>query len=265
MTQPRVLAIANQKGGVGKTTTAINLATALAAVGEKVAILDLDPQGNASTGLGLASADRAVSTYDVIMGEARLADAMRETGIPGLSIAPAGVDLAGAEAELLGADRRHFRLSDAIGEFMAAGPALTYILIDCPPSLSMLTINALAASNAVIIPLQCEFFALEGLSQILRTIRTVQERINTGLELQGVVLTMHDRRNRLSQQVEDDVRAHLKEKVYRTVIPRNVRVSEAPSHGVPALLYDLKCAGSKAYVRLASEVIEREKRARRAA
>lgn len=265
MTQPRVLAIANQKGGVGKTTTAINLATALAAVGEKVAILDLDPQGNASTGLGLTSADRAVTTYDVVMGDARLEAAIRETGIPGLSIAPAGVDLAGAEAELLGAERRHFRLADALAEYAADGQPFSYVLIDCPPSLSMLTINALAAANAVIIPLQCEFFALEGMSQILRTIRTVQERINLKLELQGVVLTMHDRRNKLSQQVEDDVRAHLGDKVYRTVIPRNVRVSEAPSHGVPALLYDLKCAGSRAYVRLASEVIEREKRARRAA
>ncbi len=263
--QPRILAIANQKGGVGKTTTAINLATALAAVGEKVGVIDLDPQGNASTGLGLSPADRGVTTYDVVMGRQRLDAAMVETGIPGLSLAPAGVDLAGAEAELLRADRRHYRLADAFAEFTATGSGLTYILIDCPPSLSMLTINALAASHAVIIPLQCEFFALEGLSQIMRTISTVRERINPQLELQGVVLTMHDRRNKLSQEVENDVRAHLKDKVYRTVIPRNVRVSEAPSHGVPALLYDLKCAGSRAYVRLASEVIERERRARKAA
>ena len=262
---PRILAIANQKGGVGKTTTAINLSTALAAVGEKVMLLDLDPQGNASTGLGLSAAGRAVTTYDVLMGAYRLEAAVADTEIPGLSIAPAGVDLAGAEAELISADRRHYRLADALGEYFAAQPDVSYVLIDCPPSLSLLTINALAAADAVMIPLQCEFFALEGLSQILRTIDTISERINTRLKLQGVVLTMHDRRNRLSQQVEDDVRAHLKDKVYRTVIPRNVRVSEAPSHGKPALLYDLKCAGSQAYVRLASEVIEREREARRAA
>lgn len=265
MTRPRILAIANQKGGVGKTTTAINLATALAAVGERVAILDLDPQGNASTGLGVAASQRSVTTYDVVMGRRRLDSAMTATDIPGLSIAPAGVDLAGAEAELLSAERRHFKLLDAIDDYVGAGADLTYILIDCPPSLSMLTINALAAASAVIIPLQCEFFALEGLSQILRTISTVQERINQRLDLLGVVLTMHDRRNKLSQQVEDDVRTHLREKVFTTVIPRNVRISEAPSHGVPALLYDLKCAGSKAYVQLASEVIEREKKAQQAA
>ncbi|MEM6414627.1 MAG: ParA family protein [Pseudomonadota bacterium] len=260
---PRILSIANQKGGVGKTTTAINLATALAAVGEKVLLIDLDPQGNASTGLGIAPQERDITTYDVLMGEYRLDAATIETEIPGLSIAPAGVDLSGAEAELIRADRRHFRLADAISESDLTGTS--YILIDCPPSLSLLTINALASSDAVMIPLQCEFFALEGLSQILRTIETIRERINSTLTLQGVVLTMHDRRNRLSIQVEEDVRSHLKDKVYNTVIPRNVRVSEAPSHGKPALLYDLKCAGSRAYVKLASEVIEREKEARQAA
>ncbi|MEM6537795.1 MAG: ParA family protein [Pseudomonadota bacterium] len=265
MTSPRVIALANQKGGVGKTTTTINLATALAAVGESVAILDLDPQGNASTGLGIPPSERGATTYDVITGQARLDRTLVETAIPNLRIAPGSVDLAGAEAELLSADRRHYRLADAIAELSLSETSLNYILIDCPPSLSMLTINALAASCGVIIPLQCEFFALEGLSQIMRTINAVQERINRNLSLHGVVLTMHDRRNRLSQQVEDDVRAHLGDKVFKTVIPRNVRISEAPSHGMPALLYDLKCAGSRAYVKLASEVIEREKQALKAA
>ena len=256
----RIIAVANQKGGVGKTTTAINLATALAAVGETVLLIDLDPQGNASTGLGIPPADRGVSTYHVLAGEYRLEAAVLETEIPGLFLAPAGVDLAGAEVELISADRRHFRLTDAIEDFAATNPnGVTYVIIDCPPSLSLLTINALAAAHAVMIPLQCEFFALEGLSQIIRTIDTIRERINPQLELQGVVLTMHDKRNRLTAQVEADVRAHLQEKVYKTVIPRNVRISEAPSHGKPALLYDLKCPGSQAYIQLASEVIQRER------
>ena len=263
--RPRIIAIANQKGGVGKTTTAINLATALAAVGETVLLIDVDPQGNASTGLGIAAADRSVTTYDVLMGEYRLEAAVMETGIPGLQIAPAGVDLAGAEVELIGAERRHYRLADALAEYAVSAHTGSYVIIDCPPSLSLLTVNALAAAEAVIIPLQCEFFALEGLSQILRTIETVRSRINPSLELQGIVLTMHDRRNNLSNQVEADVRAHLKEKVYRTVIPRNVRMSEAPSYGKPALLYDLKCPGSQAYVQLASEVIQREKKRKKAA
>lgn len=263
---PRVLAVANQKGGVGKTTTAINLATALAAVGERVLLIDLDPQGNASTGLGVSAAQRNITTYDVLTDEYRLEAAVTETGIPNLLLAPAGVDLAGAEIELIDADRRHYRLADAIAEYeRVRAPAITYILIDCPPSLSLLTLNALAAADAVVIPLQCEFFALEGLSQILRTIESVRARINTALELQGVVLTMHDRRNNLTNQVEADVREHLGEKVYRTVIPRNVRISEAPSHGKPALLYDLKCPGSQAYIQLASEVIQRERARPRAA
>jgi chromosome partitioning protein len=262
---PRILAVANQKGGVGKTTTAINLATALAAVGEDVLLVDMDPQGNASTGLGLSAADREVTTYDVLMGEYRLEAAIVETGIPGLRLAPAGVDLAGAEVELIEAERRHFRLADALADYARLNSAATYVIIDCPPSLSLLTVNALAAAQGVIIPLQCEFFALEGLSQILRTIETVRTRINRRLELQGVVLTMHDRRNNLSTQVEADVRAHLGDKVYKTVIPRNVRISEAPSFGKPALLYDLKCPGSQAYIGLASEVIQRERARREAA
>lgn len=262
----RVITVANQKGGVGKTTTAINLGTALAAIGESVLIIDLDPQGNASTGLGLSAADRAVTTYDVLMGEYRLEAAIADTGIPGLLLAPAGVDLAGAEVELIEAERRHYRLADAIADYArsAERPA-SYVLIDCPPSLSLLTVNALAAADAVMVPLQCEFFALEGLSQILRTIETVRGRINPRLELQGIVLTMADRRNNLSAQVEADVRAHMKDKVYRTVIPRNVRISEAPSFGKPALLYDLKCPGSQAYVSLASEVIQRERNRKHAA
>ncbi len=263
--RPRILAVANQKGGVGKTTTAINLSTALAAVGESVLLVDLDPQGNASTGLGIPSATRAITTYDVLMGEYRLEAALADTGIPGLALAPAGVDLAGAEVELINAERRHHRLADAFAEYQRTAPQVTYIVIDCPPSLSLLTINALAAADAVVIPLQCEFFALEGLTQILRTIDTVRARINNRLELQGVILTMHDKRNNLSMQVEEDVRAHLKDKVYKTVIPRNVRISEAPSHGKPALLYDLKCSGSQAYIRLASEVIQRERDSRKAA
>ncbi|MBI1364551.1 MAG: AAA family ATPase [Alphaproteobacteria bacterium] len=263
--KPRILAIANQKGGVGKTTTAINLATALVAVGETVLLVDLDPQGNASTGLGLFAADRSVTTYDVLMGERRLEAAVKETGIPGLSLAPGGVDLAGAEVELIDADRRHYRLADALADYVRTGDPVSYVVIDCPPSLSLLTVNALAAADAVIIPLQCEFFALEGLSQIMRTIDTVRARINPKLELQGVVLTMHDRRNNLSAQVEEDVRAHLKDKVYKTVIPRNVRISEAPSFGKPALLYDLKCPGSQAYIGLASEVIQRERAKKEAA
>lgn len=256
---PRVLAVANQKGGVGKTTTAINLGTALAAIGEHVLLIDLDPQGNASTGLGIAAAERTRSAYTVLMQEDTLVGAMLETSVPRLSLVPAGVELAGAEIELIEEVDRHYRLRDAIRDFSAARPEITYIIIDCPPSLSLLTINAMAAANAVIVPLQCEFFALEGLSQILRTIDTVRKRINPALALQGIVLTMYDGRNNLSRQVAEDVRSHMGQKVYQTAIPRNVRVSEAPSHGKPALLYDLKCPGSQAYVRLASEVIQRER------
>jgi chromosome partitioning protein len=267
--RPRVLAVANQKGGVGKTTTAINLATALAAVGKRVLIIDIDAQGNASTGLGVHTASRRLTSYDVMCGEASLNSAAVATSVPNLFIVPSSVDLAGLELELAQAPRRAFKLLDALGrqsddDVRAARATFDYILIDCPPSLNVVTINAMAAADAVLVPLQCEFFALEGLSQLLRTVELVRGSLNPGLEIQGVILTMYDARNRLSDQVAADVRSHFGEKVYNTVIPRNVRVSEAPSHGKPALLYDHKCAGSHAYMKLASEVIQRE-RARLAA
>jgi chromosome partitioning protein len=268
-TRPRVLAVANQKGGVGKTTTTINLATALAAVGERVLILDIDAQGNASTGLGVHAADRRLSSYDVMVGEAGLTEASVPTAVPGLSIVPASVDLAGLEVELAQAPGRAFRLRDALDRQIAADlqdgrRPFDYVLVDCPPSLNVVTINAMAAADAVLVPLQCEFFALEGLSQLLRTVELVRGSLNPKLEIQGLVLTMYDSRNRLSDQVADDVRRHFGDKVYATMIPRNVRVSEAPSHGKPALLYDWRCSGSQAYIKLASEVIQRE-RARAAA
>jgi len=252
----RVFALANQKGGVGKTTTAINLATALAAVGKQVLIVDLDPQGNASTGLGIDRAARSVSTYQVLIGEAALDEAVMESGIPNLRLVPSTVDLSGAEIELIDMPRRTHRLQDAL---VGAASGYDYVLIDCPPSLSLLTLNAMVAADAVLVPLQCEFFALEGLSQLLRTIERVRTTLNPGLEIQGIVLTMFDRRNNLSDQVAQDVRGHLGDKVYDTVIPRNVRISEAPSHGKPALLYDYRCAGSEAYIKLASEVLRRER------
>ena len=261
--RPRILALANQKGGVGKTTTAINLGTALAAIGEKVLILDLDPQGNASTGLGIAHKMRNVSTYHVLSGEQDLRSAVMETAVPGLHVAPSTLDLLGLELEISQERNRAHRLRLAIeglalGDHLRAEP-FTYILIDCPPSLNLLTINALAAADAVLVPLQCEFFALEGLSQLIRTVDQVKHAINPRLEIHGVVLTMYDPRNNLSGQVVSDVREFMGPKVFETMIPRNVRVSEAPSHGKPVLLYDLKCAGSQAYLRLASEVIQRER------
>lgn len=255
---PRVLVIANQKGGVGKTTTAINLGTALAAVGQPTLVIDLDPQGNASTGLGISRHDRLVTSYDVLTG-APLADAVAPTRIPGLCVVPSVVDLSGVEFELVGAERRNFRLRDALAAFALTSSNFSYILIDCPPALGLLTINAMAAADAVVVPLQCEFFALEGLTQLLRTIERVKTALNPTLELQGVILTMFDKRNNLSDQVASDVRAHLGEKVYQTVIPRNVRISEAPSHGLPALVYDLRCPGSQAYIKLAGELIQRER------
>lgn len=258
----RVLAVANQKGGVGKTTTAINLGTALAAVGERVLLIDADPQGNASTGLGVGRAERKTTLYDVLMGEATLTRAALKTALPGLDLLPSDPDLSGVEMELHSAPRRSFRLRDAIEAIRVSG-AYSYILIDCPPSLNLLTVNAMAAADAVFVPLQCEFFALEGLSQLMRTVELVRGSLNPSLELQGVVLTMYDKRNSLSDQVASDVRSHFGDKVYETVIPRNVRVSEAPSFGKPVLIYDLKCAGSQAYLKLAREVVSRE-RARQA-
>jgi chromosome partitioning protein len=261
----RVLAVANQKGGVGKTTTTINLGTALAAVGEKVLILDLDPQGNASTGLGLPRHMRKTTVYDVLMEEKPLAEAVTATALPGLFIAPSDPDLSGVELELGAATGRSFRLREALSALKASGADFTYVLIDCPPSLNLLTVNAMAAADAVLVPLQCEFFALEGLTQLMRTVDLVHANLNPRLEIQGVVLTMYDRRNSLSAQVAKDVRDHFGDKVYATVIPRNVRVSEAPSFGKPVLIYDLKCAGSQAYLKLAREVVGREKARRRAA
>ena len=268
--KPRILVVANQKGGVGKTTTAINLGTALAAVGEPTLVVDIDPQGNASTGLGVPRAARTLTTYDVLMGEASIAEAIVATRIPNLSLVPATVDLSGAELELIDKPRRNFILKDALAEYSVHGSngagasQFSYVLIDCPPSLTLLTINAMVAADAVMVPLQCEFFALEGLSQLLKTIERVRANLNPALDIQGIILTMFDKRNKLSDQVAADVRQNMGEKVYSTVIPRNVRISEAPSHGLPALVYDLRCPGSQAYIKLAVEMIQRE-RARLAA
>jgi len=255
----RVLAVANQKGGVGKTTTAINLGTALSAVGERVLLIDSDPQGNASTGLGVLSHMRGKTLYDVLMDGVPITDAVMKTEIPGFHLAPAEADLSGVELELGQAPRRAFRLKDALDP-IRRDHLYDYVLIDCPPSLNLLTVNAMTAADAVLVPLQCEFFALEGLTQLLRTVEQVRGALNPTLEIQGVVLTMYDRRNSLSALVAKDVREHMGERVYDTVIPRNVRVSEAPSFGKPALVYDLHCAGSKAYLKLAREVITRERR-----
>ncbi len=258
--RPRILAVANQKGGVGKTTTAINLGTALAAIGEDVLIVDLDPQGNASTGLGIDRRNRRYSTYDVLTGEASLRDAIVATAVPRLHLAPSTMDLSGLELEIGQARDRAFRLRSALNPLNTiAGTSYSYVLVDCPPSLNLLTVNAMAAANAILVPLQCEFFALEGLSQLLKTVESVRETLNPDLTIHGVVLTMFDARNNLSGQVVADVREFMGPKVYDTVIPRNVRVSEAPSYGKPVLVYDLKCSGSEAYLRLATEVIQREK------
>ncbi|WP_255607144.1 ParA family protein [Ancylobacter sp. Lp-2] len=271
-TVPRVLALANQKGGVGKTTTAINLGTALAAIGETVLIIDLDPQGNASTGLGIERRDRRISTYDVMCGEATLRQAALPTAVPRLHIAPSTMDLSGLELELATVRDRAYRLRDAVRRLNTDSSHLrnesfefSYVLIDCPPSLNLITVNAMAAANAILVPLQCEFFALEGLSQLLKTVEQVRQTLNPGLSIHGVVLTMFDARNNLSNQVVEDVRQFMGEKVYETIIPRNVRVSEAPSYGKPVLLYDLKCVGSQAYLRLASEIIQRERNLRASA
>jgi chromosome partitioning protein len=264
---PRVLAIANQKGGVGKTTTAINLGTALAAIGEEVLIIDLDPQGNASTGLGIDRRSRRCSTYDVMTNEAPLRDTVLPTAVPRLAIAPSTLDLSGIELEIGQARDRAYRLRNALGLLNAGRPGATdfsYVLVDCPPSLNLLTVNAMAAAQAILVPLQCEFFALEGLSQLLKTVETVKTTLNPELTIHGIVLTMYDSRNNLCGQVVADVREFMGNKVYDTIIPRNVRVSEAPSYGKPVLVYDLKCVGSEAYLRLATEIIQRE-RALRAA
>src|SRR6201991_118418 len=265
---PRILALANQKGGVGKTTTAINLGTALAAIGERVLIVDLDPQGNASTGLGIDRRNRSCSTYDVLIGEAQLRESVVPTAVPRLHIATSTMDLSGLELELGTTPGRAFRLRDAIASLnnnVSPEADYTYVLVDCPPSLNLVTVNAMAAAHSILVPLQCEFFALEGLSQLLQTVEQVRSTLNPGLTIHGIVLTMYDARNNLAGQVVADVRGFMGDKVYQTVIPRNVRVSEAPSYGKPVLLYDLKCVGSQAYLRLASEIIQREKALRAAA
>lgn len=253
----RIVAIANQKGGVGKTTTAINLGTALAACEKSVLIVDIDPQGNASTGLGVDRRARAIGSYEMVIGRENADAAAVPTAIPGLSVVPASVHLSGAEIELVGMDRREFRLRDAL---RGVADRYDYVLIDCPPALGLLTLNALCAADSVMVPLQCEFYALEGLSHLMQTIERVKRAFNPRLDIQGIVLTMYDRRNNLSDMVAADVRQHLGEKVYDTVIPRNVRVSEAPSYGKPVLLYDMACRGAQAYIHLASEVLKRERR-----
>src|SRR5664279_4860915 len=259
--RPRVLAIANQKGGVGKTTTAINLGTALAAIGEHVLIVDLDPQGNASTGLGIDRRARRTSTYDVLTGVAPMREAVVPTAVPQLYIAPSTMDLSGLELEIGQARDRAYRLRNALNN-INSGPRdydYTYVLVDCPPSLNLITVNAMAAADSILVPLQCEIFALEGLSQLLKTVEQVKTSLNPNLTIHGIVLTMYDSRNNLSNQVVADVRQFMGSKVYDTVIPRNVRISEAPSYGKPVLVYDLKCVGSEAYLRLATEIIQREK------
>jgi len=253
---PRVIAIANRKGGVGKTTTTINVATAMAAAGKKVLVIDLDPQGNASTSMGINKHGRMASSYEVLIGERKITEAVVWTEIPNFSLVPSSPDLAAAEIELVDMNKREYALKTAL-ERDAIN--YDYVLIDCPPSLSLVTINALVAANAVIVPLQCEFLALEGITDLIRNINMIKKNFNPSLELQGVVLTMYDRRNNLSQMVEDDVRGFFGKKVYNTVIPRNVRISEAPSHGKPVLLYDFKCTGSQAYISLTGEVLKREK------
>jgi chromosome partitioning protein len=255
----RILAVANQKGGVGKTTTAINLATALAAVGASILLIDLDPQGNASTGLGISRTDRATGSYRLLTEHLDVAQAIRTTGIPNLSLITAEPDLAGAEIELVSLDRREYRLRDALSAFHLGASGYDFVLIDCPPSLGLLTLNGLVAADAVLVPLQCEFYALEGISGLIRTIEMVKRNLNPGLHLQGIVLTMFDRRNNLSELVAADARGFFGQSVYETMIPRNIRISEAPSHGKPVLLYDFRSPGAQAYVRLAAEVLRRER------
>ncbi|MEO1017421.1 MAG: AAA family ATPase [Pseudomonadota bacterium] len=253
--QGRIFCVANQKGGVGKTTTAINLATSLAAKGKKCLLIDLDPQGNASTGLGIERSARTLTAYDVILGQASIADTVIRTAVDNVDLVPSTVDLSGIEVELASDRARATRLKEALSRFKRP---YDYLIVDCPPSLGILTVNALTAANAVLVPLQCEFFALEGLSLLLRTIERVRGTYNSRLQVHGILLTMYDRRNKLSEQVESDVRSFLGSRVYQTIIPRNVRLSEAPSHGVPVLVYDANCAGALAYDNLAGEVLQRE-------
>jgi chromosome partitioning protein len=250
----RVLAVVNQKGGVGKTTTTVNLATALAAVNKKVLVIDFDPQGNASTGLGIET--RELTSYDLVLGDVTLEEVVQKSEVPNLHIVPATIDLSGAEIEMVSLMKREYRLKNALDKSVVN---YDYILIDCPPSLGLLTLNALVAANAVLIPLQCEFYALEGLSHLIKTVELVRANLNPDLSIQGIVLTMYDRRNKFTEQIENDVRAYFGELVYQAVIPRNVRMSEAPSHGKPALIYDMHCTGSKAYIQLASELLKRER------
>ncbi len=252
----KIIAIANQKGGVGKTTTAVNLATSMAACGKDVLLIDLDPQGNASTGLGLDHDKRGDGAYALILGDGTASELVKETLVPRLFVLPSTQDLAAAEIELISQDAREFKLSKALEEI---NERYDYIFIDCPPSLGLVTLNAFCAAHRVLVPLQCEFYALEGLSQLHKTITRVQEHLNTSLELEGIVLTMHDKRNNLTLQVEENVRDYFGSKVYETIIPRNIKISEAPSHGLPAIIYDMKCAGSSAYLSLAKEVLKRER------
>ena len=256
MQKTRIFSIVNQKGGVGKTTTTVNLATALAAVEKKVLIVDFDPQGNASTGLGIEQSNREITSYDIILNDIAADKAIQKSTVPNLHIIPATIDLSGAEIEMVSLMRREFRLKNALEKVLND---YDYILIDCPPSLGLLTLNALTASSAVLIPLQCEFYALEGLSHLVRTVELVRNNLNSELYIQGIVLTMYDKRNKFTEQIESDVRGYFGEKVYTSVIPRNVRMSEAPSHGKPALIYDMNCAGSKAYIQMASELLKRER------
>lgn len=255
LTIPRILAICNQKGGVGKTTTAVNLATALSAVGKRVLLVDLDSQGNASTGLGIKRSSIVKSTYDVLFNDTPIQDIVMETKMPRLFVAPSSIHLSGAEIELVTVERREYRLRDRLRMPLP----YDYVILDCPPALNLLTLNALVATDAIVVPLQCEFYALEGLSHLLKTIERVRKSFNPALDIHGVVLTMYDKRNKLSVMVEQDVRGFLGDKVYKAMIPRNVRVSEAPSFGLPAIVYDMGCSGSQAYIRLASEVLKREK------
>lgn len=252
----RYISISNQKGGVGKTTTTVNLATSLAAVGRKVLVMDLDPQGNASTGLGIDRADREKGTYELLFGECTLAEAARGTKVPNLFVVPSSIHLSGAEIELIDTENREFRMKNALRN---EENTYDYVIFDCPPSLNLLTLNALVASDGVIVPMQCEFYALEGLSHLVNTIDRVRDTYNSTLELEGIVMTMFDKRNALSRQVADNVRTHFGDTVFDTMIPRNVRVSEAPSFGLPAIVYDMHCAGSQAYLHLAREMLKREK------